>query len=271
MWCVCVLAGWNTVLNGWDAISRLLSASLPHLTYNTVPLNTLILEWVSFIQHYAPRGLATSHAHTQHHIPILPITAWGSFRLNVCSCIHCKVGGCGYALSAYPNTCTTSLPPVLVSNLSDCREGDEEQTEWVPVLRRWRVPKTPPQAPPPPWAPTPNKSIDENTLQRMRRKNEIKTLVAKPTTKGTGGENGTSPPLNRDPATAMATCAVPAVEGNMARGSRRWSWYITYGRPLTGFVGGAEECVQCLSSCRDVCTTVDVLRIPFNFILYIQK
>ncbi|KAL5490727.1 hypothetical protein EMCRGX_G015904 [Ephydatia muelleri] len=32
------------------------------------------------------------------------------------------------------------------------------------------------------------KSIDENTLQRMRRK----TLVAKPTTKGTGGENGTS-------------------------------------------------------------------------------
>ena len=56
---------------------------------------------------------------------------------------------------------------------------------------------------------TPNKCVkfsDENTLQRVRRKQEIKSLVIKPRpTEGTGGESGSSPPLSRDPVAAMAT------------------------------------------------------------------
>ena len=55
---------------------------------------------------------------------------------------------------------------------------------------------------------TPNKCVkfvDENTLQRVRRKQEIKSLVAKPHQEGARGETTSSPPLTRDPTGSMAT------------------------------------------------------------------
>ena len=54
---------------------------------------------------------------------------------------------------------------------------------------------------------TPNKCVkfvDENTLQRVRRKQEIKSLVAKPHQEGARGETTSSPPLTRDPTGSMA-------------------------------------------------------------------
>ena len=50
------------------------------------------------------------------------------------------------------------------------------------------------------------KFIDENTLQRVRRKQEIKSLVARPRQEGSGrDEAASSPPLARDPSGTMAT------------------------------------------------------------------